>query len=149
MKFIHPFADQEKFPGMRLVIDHQEDDDFLELREEKTLPERVQNPEAQRVLVGERITLSPADAMWLRDVLNRMYPPEPAADEREHHAIGAVICVTIVVDGNLRAAYDAVHQALSTDALPDEPREDVPFVLRLLDVAVALPSGLVLTSPRR
>lgn len=67
--WIQPDPDPKADPGWRLRLDWMRDDNAF-LFEEQVLPERVDNPNAHRILCSKAsIQLTRANAEWLRDAL--------------------------------------------------------------------------------
>lgn len=60
-----------KCPGLRLRLS-REPDECAELVEETTLPERVMNPNANRVDCRERISLTTENVRWLHEVTGEL-----------------------------------------------------------------------------
>jgi hypothetical protein len=57
--------------GVRLRVE-REDEELTEIVEEKTLPERVRNPDANHVELLERLWLTEQDVRWLHHVLGEL-----------------------------------------------------------------------------
>ena len=67
--WIQPDPDPKADPGWRLRLDWMRDDNAF-LFEEQVLPERVDNPNAMRIIFNKAsIQLTRANAEWLRDAL--------------------------------------------------------------------------------
>jgi len=58
------------YPGARLRLQcNPEDDGIATLAEEDTLPEQVDNPDANHVTISDHLSLTPDDVRWLIAVL--------------------------------------------------------------------------------
>ena len=70
--WIRPDPDPKTDPGWRLRLDKQKGDVAF-LVEEQVLPERVDNPNANRIIAqNSHSMLTRAEATWLRDALIEM-----------------------------------------------------------------------------
>jgi hypothetical protein len=62
---IRPYTAQKDFPGHRFVVERLDGETLIEVREEKTLPERVEIDHAQRIAYLDRLLFDPDEALWL------------------------------------------------------------------------------------
>lgn len=70
--------------GQRLRLEC-EPGELAILAEERTLPEQVANPDANRIEVEDRIWLTRNDVRWLHSVLGALIAEQDETDPLAHH----------------------------------------------------------------
>jgi len=80
MILIRPDSDP-KSPGWRLRLERDPNDGMAKLSEERVLPEKVSDPNAQFTEPADCFWLRRDDAVWLREALGTLLAGWPSAEE--------------------------------------------------------------------